>query len=310
MTLIIAHHLIEGPVLISDSRATNRQTKKPSDTATKIIPLTNDMIVGIVGNPHQAASILIALKNEYIINHSILDSDSFIKNIKYISDKVQPVDKNNSKCTLIFAYLNRNKNQKVPVDKLRFYLNKTGKPITGGGGSEVLSLMAFLMSDSKEPTHIEFSFPESYMVTLDYPFPQTKEVLLLEAGAWGSGAKLIKDELDKESYKLWSLEAYKDVPWFKTMILSVSTNDTIKKGNTEYFIGGLPQVVALTPKGIFFQSYSSGGPDKEEYFSMIYNNGSWEQINHKTGKIVKTFPGILNKRTFSESEIVDFSLTG
>ena len=44
MTLIVAHHLIEGPILVSDSRATERKTKNPSDTATKILPLINDCI--------------------------------------------------------------------------------------------------------------------------------------------------------------------------------------------------------------------------------------------------------------------------
>jgi hypothetical protein len=304
MTIIVAHHLIEGPILVSDSRATEKKTKNPSDTATKILPLIEDCIVGIVGNPVQATSILLTLRERYLKDNKVLNPDKIIESITYAANNTNPVNINDSRCKLIFCYLDRNDTQKVPIEKLRFHWEKTSKPIISG--EQALPLVMHIMSGNDEPREINFNFPKSHIVELSYPNPTIKEIGLLEMDAWGSGAELAKKHLKTENYKLWSLESYKDVPWFKTMIIAASMEDLIKEGGKDYFIGGFPQVVALTPGGIFFQSYESGSPDQEKHTTMKYNNGSWEQINNKTGKIVKTTPSVFGKKKFDESEIVDF----
>ncbi len=304
MTLIVAHHLIEGPILVSDSRATERKTKNPSDTATKILPLINDCIVGIVGNPYQAAAILLTLRELYVKDKGALSPGNIIDSITAAANKTDLVDIHDSRCKLIFCYLDRSASQKVSMQKIRFHWEKTNKPIVPG--DQALPLVMHLMSGKDEPREIDFNFSKSRIVELKYPNPSIKELDLLEMDAWGYGADFAKKHLETDYYKLWTLESYNKTPWFKTMIIAISMEDLINEGGKDYFIGGFPQVVALTPNGIHFQSYESGSPDQEKHTTMKYVNGSWEQRDNKTGRVIKTTPGIFGKRKFDKSEVVDF----
>lgn len=303
MTLIVAYHLIEGPILASDSRATLRRSKQSSDTATKILPLTESCIVGLVGNPHQAAAILLTLRKLYLKDKTTLEPNNIESSILEAARITDPIDITDSRCKLIFCYLDMSTNQKVSVQKLRFHWEKEGKPIVPG--EQALPLIMHLMSGAESPKEIEFYFPRSHILELNYPFPSTRKVQLLEMDAWGSGSEYAKKQIERDYYKLWSLESHKDIPWFKTMIIAISMEDIIKNGK-EYFIGGFPQVVALTPTGIHFQSYEKGTNDTEIHTTMKYNNGYWEQMDNTTGKLVKTTPGIFGERKYDESEIVDF----
>ncbi len=304
MTIVIAEHFIEGPVLIADSRATDRRTKVGSDTATKILPLITDCIVGIVGNPRQAGEILKNLRDDFVGNINLLTPDEFNTAIVCAAEATDPIDINSCGCKLIFCYLDRHSKQAVPVDKLRYHWNKEGKPIVPG--EQAFPLIVHLMSDKQEPKEIDFNFPKSHVVELMYPENTYREIDLLEIDAWGYKASVIKDRLSADFYKLWSLESYQNVPWFKTMIAAITMEDIIKERGDQHYIGGFPQVVALTPSGIHFQSYSSGSADQEKYTTMKYTNGYWEQINNKTGVVIKTIPEIYGKRKFDGSEIVDF----
>lgn len=305
MTIVIAQHFIEGPILISDSRATKKTTGEGSDTATKILPLTNDCIVGIVGNPYQAAKVLISLRDDFINNPKILIPEEFNAAIIRASEHTELVSKGDPRCRLIFCYLDRRNRQNVPVNKLRHHWNKVGRPIIPG--EQAFPLVAHLMSDKEEPKEIDFNFPKSHIVELTYPSNTYTEVELLDMDVWGYASAELRDRLRPEFYRLWSLESYGNVPWFKSMIAATVMEDIIREEGQRHYIGGLPQVVALTPKGILFQSYSSGSVDQDHHTTMKYVNGSWEQIDNKSGKIVKTAPGIFGSRNFDPSEIVDFN---
>ena len=304
MTVIVAHHLIEGPILVSDSRATQRKTKKASDTATKILPLINDCIVGIAGNPYQAAEILLTLRSYYLKDKDIFNPVRFNSSIVKAAENTDPVDIEDSRCKLVFCYLDRSLKQNVPVSNLRFHWEHEGKPIVSG--EQALPLVMHLMSGKEEPKEIEFNFPRSHVVELSYPENTYREIGLLEMDAWGYAASLVKERLSSDFYKLWSLESYKDVPWFKPMIIAASMEDLIRDKGNDYYIGGFPQVVTLTPGGIYFHSYSSGSADQDRHTTMKYSNGFWEQTNNKTGEVITTTPGVFGKRKFDGSEIVDF----
>lgn len=307
MTVVVAANLIEGPILASDSRATQRSNKKPSDTATKIIPITENLIAGIVGNPIQAGSLLRALvikvnqKGKEIINPPKLK-----ETIKEVAEETDIVDANDSRCHVIFAGLDRQNKQRVHTDKLRFYLEKEHETIVEGQAG--LGLIIKLM-DPKFDAVIEFNFPRSFIYDLSYPLNDISEVGILELATWGSGGTFIKNRMEKDFHKLWDLKTLDKVPFFKRMIFAIALGDIIKDAPPENYIGGLPQIVILDSKsGLGFQSYSRNGFDGKPSVTMKFVGDSWEQIDEKSGRVVKTTPSIFSPRKFDPTEIVDFAI--
>ena len=206
MTIIVAANLIEGPILASDCRSTNKITKKVSDTATKILPLTANLIVGVAGNPIQAGTLLKNLvSNAHKYGKQILEPQNIKSTIKIVAEQTNIVDINSSRCNLIFAGLDINNKQLVHTDKLKYYLEKENETIldAGEGG---LNLMINLMRPEFNGL-IEFNFPKSFIYTLSYPENHIREIPLLEFDAWGSGKEFVKNRLNNEFYKLWDLKS-------------------------------------------------------------------------------------------------------
>lgn len=307
MTVILAANLIEGPILASDSRVTQRPTKKTSDTATKIIPLKQDLIIGIAGNSKQAALIIKNLIDE--VNSTGIDIISprhLRKTIQEVAKNTEIVDVQDSRCHLIFAGLDHTSCQKVPIEKLKYYLEKENQVIIGG--NQAPSLMLALM-DLEFTGELDFNCPRSFIYHLSYPSVEIDEVKVLELDSWGSGGNFVKEEFEREFYKFWDLKMLDNAPFFKKMILTITLEDIIKRAPNEIFIGGLPQIVSIDSKlGLSFQSYTRNGMDGKPQTTMKFMGDHWEQINEQTGKVVRTLPNLLGGRTFDPSEIVDFAI--
>ena len=66
MSVVFGANLIEGVILVSDSRATQRSTRAVSDTATKIVPIRPFVAVGVTGNPAKASILLSGLQKKLL----------------------------------------------------------------------------------------------------------------------------------------------------------------------------------------------------------------------------------------------------
>lgn len=299
MTVIIGVNLIEAPILASDSRSTGKNSKKVSDTATKIIPLTNYLCAGICGNPRQAAAILQEIhKHWQDEGDSVLHPKYLLENIGKIAEDVLPVDPNYSRCIIVFAGIDPNEKQIVPMSKILEYFNKENKQFTDGREGVALTMTAL---SSKGKGNAEFNFPKSYLFTYTFPTNEVKKIDILEHGFWGSGAKLVEDSLGKEMYKLWGLSGFP-----KPMIFAMNLSELIKEKGESVGIGGLAQVVSVTAtEGVVFHGYAKQNLDGETELAMKFENGVWHQVNSK-GEIIKTLPSLLSSPTFDPSEIVNF----
>lgn len=307
MSVIFAANLIEGPVLVSDCRATSRQSKAKSDTATKILPLTSNLIVGVVGNPIQAGVILENIsKKVKEKGESCLQKDSIKKTVIGVLKNTDIVSIQSSKCQLIFAGQDKTKHQFAPLESLKEHFEKENKPILMG--HEGLHLANLLMRP-KVSGLAEFAFPESFIYSFSYPEINFTNVPVLRFKTWGSGGDYIKEKMRKDFHRLWDLETYKAMPSMKLMILAISFEKDLKEAPEELCIGGLPQVVTLLPNGeIFFMGYQKGGPDGKYELSMKYENGYWTQKNLQNGHEVKTLPSLFATPDFKKENILDFSL--
>jgi hypothetical protein len=304
MTLIVGANFIEGPLLASDSRSTARKTKNASDTATKIMPLNSHLMVGICGNPRQAIEILRAIfdHNRKFPDHDVLRPGYLLKNINKIAEDVLPIDINDSRCTLIFAGIDKNNNsQIIHTDKIKEYFDKANNAFDDG--TEYPATLTLAVVTGQIKGYLEFNYPHSYLFTYSFPSAEVAETKLLEYGSWGSGASAFKKVFDKEFHQFWGVN---DV-FPKNIIFPLMIKDLIDKTGDSIFIGGLPQVASIDKNnGVVFHGFSKNNLNGEAEIIMKFEDGVWHQINNKTGKVIKTLPNLFDRPSFNPEEVVDF----
>lgn len=303
MTLIVGINFIEGPILVADSRATSLRDNKVSDTATKIFPLSENVIVGVVGNPLQGAKLLKEIIDLQKKNarFNILDFSLLKHAIKDICQDV-PLDPVHPWCDLIFASVDPNNRQIVPSDKIKEYFEKYNKQFEVGGKYPDARL-TLLVVTGQIKGDIQLNFPRSELFSYSFPENEVREVPILNFESWGSGSKVFKDKLADEIPKMYSVD-----PMPKPLLLATLIKDVIDQDTGKSHIGGLPQIVSITKEGIQFNGFQKNKNETEIDCIMRFENGVWHQIDGKTGKVVKTRKLLTDKPNLTPEEIVDFML--
>lgn len=297
MTVVIAAHFIEYPLLASDGRVTHSKTKEHSDTASKIIPIDKYLLAGIYGNPAQAAALLNRLSKEYNRGNNNITSIQYLReNVHTLFEDVLPVNIQNSRCGITFAGINPSERQFIKASKVKEIFQKKG-----GSGPPFSQLVMAALNVDKD-TMLPLNIPKSYIFTYQYPSGNIVDVDICTFDAWGSGADYLKDILKNDMNDLWEISM---MP--KQLVMAIALQDAIEKAPPSTHIGGLPQIWFLHPEyGPMPQAYSKTNMDGMKEFEMIFEKDHWVQKIAKTGKIVKTFPKIISSPKFDSEEIVEF----
>lgn len=311
MSVVFGANFIEGVILVSDSRSTQRRTGLVSDTATKIVPVRPLIAVGVTGNPTQAGILLSDLNkkiSEFERQFNVeqlhgLTGDLLTNMMKSVGEDAEYATvEGDPRCRLIFAGVDPRQKQTITMGQVNHFSTQEGNMLIPGMAGANL----FLVSQSADPNAlVELPFPSTYLFSYTWPMKKFQIVRTLNMEAWGSGSKIIKEHTEKNFHKLWRLDMVDDTPWFKPMIFAVTLKEAIEKG-ADQGIGGLAQIVSIDVKrGVVFQGYSKNAAENEIEYEMRYENGSWIQRNGK-GEEVKTLSSFENIPNFSPEEIVNW----
>lgn len=303
MSIVLAIHLIEGIIIVSDSRYTKTISSKIikfSDTAPKLFQLSEQQIVGIVGNPFQANKLIENLKKKAKKDKVKLSPKYILQNIFFISEETTLVNKGDPNCILIFAGVELSERKEIKIKTLRKFWLKNKESFFKNWNRETAKLIKKYLKDKNCEGKLIFHTPATYLFSFHFLGKKIRHIKILDYGVWGSEFKATKKRIKKELFELWTADFKRNN--VKPLIAALSVLRNIKESKTKK-IGGFPQSFYIDFHGKINHSglMKIAGEHNKINTGIKFKNKAWIQIK-ENGKVIKIKKTLSDKPKYTKEE--------
>lgn len=288
MSIVLACAFPEAAIILCDSRVSDRNSSKRSDTLRKTYQIAPLLVVGFASNNVIVTEKIVSVMTDYVKNHAKS------KNTRYLLSKLPKVATHYYKkftsgikpeMEFIFAGIDPNVSA-VVSGKALFELLKRALANRNGGSGSVSSRLIWGMERQKGDA-VPLPPPASIVAKLVLPSGIYEDTAGLGYAVAGSDIKAA--EKLQEAFEQAMIVGSDSEVIRQAMIASIIEDH--RKEQKIDTIGGLTQTLLINEKSVMALGYSytniNSDGSKGDSISMRFENGNWIQERSRDGKQIK-----------------------